>query len=169
MKDLAACAVTDQMCELLGELISLKSRLEAVLPEDLARLKERLRKLHPDGGPKRAADYDLFYRIGVILSRQREPLTMSQLSAALDVPMSTATRMVDWLVENNYVERLSDPEDRRVVRVALTDTGEELYQTINEFIKQRAGQVLSRFSPEEQEELVLLLRRLVQALAEVME
>lgn len=159
---------TDQIADIVGDLIRLKPRLKAVLPEDLARLKKRLGELHPEGGPRRAADYDLFYRVGVVLSRQREPLTMGELGEALTVPLSTATRMVDWLVESGYAERLPDLEDRRIVRVALTETGRALYQTINAFIRQRIEQILRQFTDEEREELVVLLRKLVKVVEEAM-
>ena len=46
---------------------------------------------------------------------------MGELSNALSLPFSTATRMVDYLVARGYIQRLSDTTDRRVVRVALTD------------------------------------------------
>jgi DNA-binding MarR family transcriptional regulator len=157
----------DEVVEILREVIQLKPRLKAMLPEDLARLKERLGELQPEGGPRRAADYDLFYRIGAVLSRQREPLSMGELSEALAVPLSTATRMVDWLVESGYARRLPDPDDRRIVRVALTVTGRELYQTISEFIRLRVEQILRRFTAEERKELTLLLRKLVVALEEL--
>jgi DNA-binding PadR family transcriptional regulator len=42
-------------------------------------------------------------------------------------PFSTATRTTDWLLNNGYVQRLTDPNDRRlVVCVELTEAGKEL-------------------------------------------
>ncbi len=52
---------------------------------------------------------------------------MGKLSEAAGVPPSTATRMVDWLVEGGYAERFANLEDRRIARVGLTETGRELY------------------------------------------
>ncbi len=158
---------TDQFVDILRDFLRLKPRLKVVLPEDLARLKERLDELHPEGGPRRAADYDLFYRVSGVLSRRREPLSMGELSEALAVPLSTATRMVDWLVESRYVERLPDPEDRRLVRVRLSETGRHLYHTIDGFLRQRVEQMLRRFTAEERQELVVLLRKVVQVLEEL--
>ncbi len=143
-------------------------RLKAVLPEDVARVKEGLAGLSPEGGHGRAADYELFCRIGLLLARATTPLTMSHLSEALAVPMSTATRMVEFLVDGGYVERLPTPQDRRVVRVALSPTGRELYQTINDFMRQRVALLLQRFSTEERQILVLLLRKVVAAIEEIL-
>ena len=153
--------------EFIRLLISIKPRLKLVLPGDLARLKERLGELHPEGGAKRAADYDLFYRVGIALSQHRGPMTMSELSEALLVPFSSATRMVDWLIESNYVGRVPDPEDGRIVRVRLTESGMILYQTINDFLTRRLEQILARFSPEERENLIALLRKAMIVLKEL--
>ncbi len=167
MSDPTLILPAEVISEFVRHLIQIKPRLKLMLPEDLTRLKEQLGELHPEGGAKRAADYDLFYRVGIVLSRQKEPVTMSELSEALSVPMSTATRVIYWLVESDYVERLPDPDDRRIVRIRLTEAGRELYTTINDFLRQRVEQILSRFTAEERETLVPLLRKVVDALEEL--
>ncbi|MCL5429295.1 MAG: MarR family transcriptional regulator [Chloroflexi bacterium] len=153
--------------EFIRQLISIKPRLKLMLPDDLARLKHRLRELHPEGGVKKAADYDLFYRVGIVLSGQQEPMTMSELSEALSVPFSSTTRMVEWLIESGYVKRLPDPEDGRIVRVSLTKAGQALYQTINDFLTRRLKQILSKFTPAERENLIALLRKGMDILKEL--
>ena len=150
----------------MRHFIRLKSRFASVLPADLAQLREKAGELYPEGSPGHEAGCNLFYRIGVVLSDAGEPLAMRELSEALAVPLSTATRMVDWLVKSAYAERLDDPQDRRIVRVTLTGNGRELYQSMNEFIADRIEQILRRLTAEERKNLVVLLRRLVQALEE---
>ena len=56
------------------------------------------------------------------ISRLGQP-TMSEVAGALELQPSTATGMVDDLVERGLVERCDDPDDRRVVRVTLTAKG----------------------------------------------
>ncbi len=153
-----------QLAAVWEDFLRLRPHLKVMLPDDLARLKERLAELHPGDTSRRVADYDLFYRIGVVLAAEREPMTMGKLSAALAVPLSTATRMVDWMVQSGYVERLPDPTDRRVVLVALTGPGRELYETINSYVRQRVERLLGAFGPEERDELIRLLRKLADAL-----
>jgi len=89
---------------------------------------------------------------------------MGELSHALDFPLSSATRIVDWLVKNDYAMRLDDPEDRRIVRVTLTEAGLEIYRTINEFFLQRIELVLRQFTPQEIEILRSVLSRIVDTL-----
>jgi DNA-binding MarR family transcriptional regulator len=104
---------------------------------------------------------DVFLTIGFVFSRQKEPITMGDMSRSLGVPFSTATRTADWLVNNGYVQRLADPNDRRVVRVELTEAGTELYRTINDLWLEGAEQILHNFSQEERKELGRLLGKLV--------
>jgi DNA-binding MarR family transcriptional regulator len=155
----------DQATEIVRDLICLRPHLKVRLPEDLARAKARLAKLRPEGKTKSGVDHDLLFQVGVILARQQEPLTMGEFGKALDVPLSTATRIVDWWVKSGYVERSRDPKDRRIVRVALTKAGRELVKTGNKLIRQRVELILRRFTAEERQTLVVLLHKLVESLA----
>ncbi|MFM8319656.1 MAG: MarR family winged helix-turn-helix transcriptional regulator, partial [Chloroflexota bacterium] len=55
----------------------------------------------------------------------------------------------------------ADPEDRRVVRVELTEAGKELFQVMNGLLLESAEQFLHNFSLEERKELGRLLGKLV--------
>ena len=144
-------------------LSRLRHRLRVVLPENLSRLEAQLDASYPLGRAESADDFDLLHRVGAILAQQREPVTMGDLGRALDVPLSTATRIVDWLVSNDYVQRQADLEDRRVVRVTLTAAGAEVYRAITAFVRERAERFLRRFTAEERACLVTLVRKLVDA------
>ena len=117
--------------DILLRLFYLRHRLRGKLPEQLLNLKANIQEHNLREKIEQVNDQDVFFTIGFIFSRQSEPITMGDLSRILGVPFSTATRTVDWLVNNNYIQRLADPEDRRVVRVELTGAGKELYEIIN--------------------------------------
>lgn len=53
-------------------------------------------------------------------------ITVSQLSKALSVHVSTASNLLDKLARAGLVERLRGEEDRRVVRLRLTDRGRDI-------------------------------------------
>ncbi len=166
MSDSVLISHTTQFMEIVRQFVRLRHRLRAVLPEDVAQARARFTKLSPEEQARGVIDYDLLYRVGVLLSIWQEPMTMGEVGQALDVPLSTATRIVDLLVENGYVQRVPDPDDRRVVRVTLTDTGLEMYRTIEGFIRKRVERLLQVLTPEEQETLIGLMRKLVEAFDE---
>src|SRR5271165_1385816 len=53
----------------------------------------------------------------------RGPITMTDFSELLGVPLSTATRMVERLIEKGLAIRSRIEDDRRVVRVDLSEEG----------------------------------------------
>ncbi len=53
-------------------------------------------------------------------------ITVSQLSQALSVHVSTASNLLDKLARAGLVDRLRGEEDRRVVRLRLTEKGREI-------------------------------------------
>lgn len=54
--------------------------------------------------------------------------TMSDYSERLNVSQSTTTQFTDQLVRRGFLTRLADPNDRRIIRLALTPHALELIQ-----------------------------------------
>jgi len=155
-----------EFMEIIRGFMTLRHRLKPVLPEEIARAKEQLSRLLPRGQEWNNHDFDLFFSVGAILIRRQAPMTMGELGQALDVPLSTATRIVDQLVKHEYAQRLPDQDDRRIVRVALTGTGAQMYQSIQGLFVSRLKQILGYFTADEQASLLALLRKLHNAITE---
>ena len=141
------------------------NRFEATLSKELSQIKESLQGMHPQREHQPDGNYELFYRACNSIYPD-DSITMSEFSNALSVPLSTATRIADWLVDNGYIQRLPDSDDRRVVRVALTDIGRELYEAIDRYIRQRIQQILSTLTSEEKTILLTLVSKVVVGLRE---
>jgi len=150
--------------ETAQRVFRLRNRFKLVVPDNLMVLRDRYLASTRGGKTGGANDFELFYKVGIIFSQHEKPITMSELSHELDVPMSTATRIMDWMVGNEYAQRLPDPDDRRIVRVALSASGLEVYRAINEFIVGRVRRFMRQFSPEECETSLSLLSRVLDAL-----
>ena len=141
------------------------NKFEGTLSKELAQIQDSLQGMHPHREWHPNANYELFYRACNSIY-PRGNITMSEFSNALSVPLSTATRIADWLVDNGYIQRLPDSDDRRVVRVALTDAGKELYEAIDRYIRQRVQQILSSLTYEEKTILLTLVGKVVIGLRE---
>jgi DNA-binding MarR family transcriptional regulator len=153
-------ATAEQFMNLIQRYMALRPRL--IPPKDVLQFKETMKSFK--GSDYKAGDHEFVFRILILLSKNEEPLTMSELSSDLNVPMSTATRIVDGLVQGGMVERVNDPNDRRVVRVGMSKNGRELYETGMAYSKQRITKLLENFSAEEQSQLVRLMNKLFDAL-----
>jgi len=57
--------------------------------------------------------------------RSHSPARMGSLAEELNIPISTATRVVDRLQQKGYVGRKKDPEDKRNIFVTLKKKGEK--------------------------------------------
>ena len=165
MDHFSGCLATRKdIGDILLRLFYLRHRLRGKLPEQLLNVQAKIQDHNLCEKIEQVNDRDVFFTIGFIFSRQSKPITMGDLSRILGVPFSTATRTVDWLVKNNYIQRLADPEDRRVVRIELTGAGEELFKVLNDLLLERTEQFLSNFSQHERKDLSRLLGKLVDSL-----
>lgn len=106
-----------------------------------------------------------FRRTGSFL-HQNPGSTMGQLSQAISVPLYTATRMVDSLVENGLADRLPDPDDRRIVRVIPTDNGRRIYEAMEARLAQDFQKIMACLTLDEQRTLIALLHKVAASLRE---
>jgi DNA-binding MarR family transcriptional regulator len=150
----------EQFIDLVQRYIRLRPRL--IHPEHVVQFKKKMASLKNAGYS--SEDHEFLFRIFALLSQNQEPITMSELSTTLNVPMSTATRIVDGLVKNDMAERVNDSNDRRIVRVGMSKNGRELYEMGMAYNKQRIAKLLKDFTAEEQEQLLKLMNKLFDAL-----
>ncbi len=85
---------------------------------------------------------------------------MRELADRARVALSTATGVVDKLVIKSLVHRERVDEDRRVVRVALTDRGRSLFDAIVEVHMTFSREMLAALNPDEREILLVLMRKI---------
>lgn len=82
------------------------------------------------------------------------PLRMGALAASLGFAVSAMTTVVDRLVERGFVERLADPDDRRVVICDLTADGREAINQCWRLGRDRLQPVMDLLDAEELERVV---------------
>jgi DNA-binding MarR family transcriptional regulator len=100
------------------------------------------------------------------IRRSGEPFTLSpkEISAAMMLSSGGLTGRLDKLEAAGFVERLPDPGDRRGLKVRMTDRGREVVEDSVRIGIEAQEEALSVLTPEEQEQLGALLRKLHGAL-----
>lgn len=83
----------------------------------------------------------------------KKELNMSELSNALGVEMSTATVHIDQLVSLGFISRIRSEADRRVVKVKLTDLGQQKGTEIMETLRKNIATVMNKVAPINQNAL----------------
>ncbi len=92
--------------------------------------------------------------------KKQGPLPMSAIAQALSYSKQSLTVIVDQLEKDGLVERLPDPTDRRVSKIALTDKGKSLMARRKEALKNRISVDLSHLSQKDLEHLALGLEEI---------
>jgi DNA-binding MarR family transcriptional regulator len=142
--------------QFLERFIFLRHKFKANLPENVEAFRSQVLEDNLSG---KASDH--FFLLGFLISRQGEPISMSEISRAMGIPLSTTTRVVDWFVRNGYATRLQTPEDRRIVRIALSASGAEIYQAMNGYMVAQAERILSQLEPADRDTLAQIMEKLI--------
>jgi DNA-binding MarR family transcriptional regulator len=89
-------------------------------------------------------------------------MTMTDLSEALGMPLSTATRLVERLITKGLVIRSGIKDDRRVVRVELSAEGNAMQKAFLGKRLEMSRSMLTPLSPGEREIFIELMRKITQ-------
>ena len=82
--------------------------------------------------------------------------TVSAVAQKGQVPLSTASWLVNNLVEQNYLVRETDQTDRRIQRLKLAERGEKVLHFLEDAFSAMALQRLNAANPEQASALVHL-------------
>ena len=96
------------------------------------------------------------------------PSRMTDLAAQMGTAPSTASGLVDRLVQMGLLERFDDPADRRQVLVRATPTAVEQVQAMSELNRDRLRTLLTRLDTVEDIETIERAIRLMTAAASEM-
>lgn len=86
-----------------------------------------------------------FPQLGAMMFLAEHPLcSMNELAGALDHSLSAVSGLVDRMVKNGWIRRERSPDDRRVVRVSLTEQGRRILQRV---LMERRRTYMRLFAP----------------------
>lgn len=102
----------------------------------------------------------IFYRLTRRLRSSPSGMNMRLIAEAMGVPVSSATRFVESMVQRGLFERHPDAHDRRLVIVQLTETGSRVFAAMDSNLRDLLGGMLSQFTPQERQQLLVLGSRL---------
>jgi DNA-binding MarR family transcriptional regulator len=107
--------------------------------------------------------------ISVLLVVKREgPISMTSIAHALSYSKQNLTKIVNQLVKEGFVERTSDPLDRRVQNIVLTEKGRSLMKERRERMKNKLMEDLSHLNDEELDYLYDTFERVKMALPKLL-
>lgn len=109
------------------------------------------------GGPLEDLTINELHAIEAIGTKGK---TMTETANKLNVTVGTLTTMVNHLVKKEYVERVSDEVDRRIVKLVLTRRGRLAYKIHDHFHYVMIKNMLSEIDESEYKVLIRALSSL---------
>jgi DNA-binding MarR family transcriptional regulator len=107
-------------------------------------------------------DYGLTSQQGQLLCvLMSQPYGMGELGAMLGLAKSSLTGLVDRTERRGLVQRVPDPDDRRAVKVALSEEGAKLVEPFYEETCRRVEALTADLGEADRQVLAGLLSRLV--------
>ena len=94
-----------------------------------------------------------------------EGIRHAELGNRLMLSKAPVTGMVDRLERDGYVQRVGDEKDRRVSRIIMTPKGEQVWWDVKKQLRESSQTLCSVLPGEEQEQLLSMLARLLNAAA----
>lgn|SRR5690625_2167064 len=91
---------------------------------------------------------------------QQTSCTSTEISQTFGVGKSAVTALINRLHEKKLVERIRDQEDRRIVKLSLTESGKTLVAQTEEKLYQVIAERLSHFEQSEIENYIKSLEKL---------
>lgn len=84
-------------------------------------------------------------------------IKVSEISSIMNIASPSVTQSINSLEENKYVQRSMDKDDRRVVRVKLTEKGEEAIKIAETALENMLNGLVEYLGEEKSNELTELL------------
>jgi len=106
------------------------------------------------------------YRLLGMLMKEGS-LSMSALGTRLYISKPYMTSLVDALIKDGLVERLSDLKDRRVINITITAKGIDQLENAKCLYKMSVKQIISGLNPQDLENLCISAEKVSSILSKI--
>ena len=97
---------------------------------------------------------------------RKTEVNMSMIADYINVPLNTATGIVSRMEKKKLIARYHSEDDKRVVKIAITDEGTRHIGSILKEIMRYVQVVMDRLTPEEMKTLFQTVTKIMEALEE---
>lgn len=92
-------------------------------------------------------------------------ISLNELAVLLNLENSTMSRTVNNLVASNLVKRDIDPKDRRYVTISLTESGNRLFESIEDEMNVYFSKIYDFIPSNKQQQVLESLQILLEAIS----
>lgn len=107
--------------------------------------------------------------LALVRLKRRPGASQSELADMMEIERAPAGKIVDRLEERGWIERRTDPGDRRINRIFLTELGERVHATISPIAVSTVADALGDLSANEISRVTTLMSRIKTRLVDLAE
>ena len=111
------------------------------------------------------SEYELLATLMLNLDDEKTALSVTEISNLLQITPAGVTHLVNPLEEAGYIERLPDPNDRRIVLIGLTDKGTETAEALIADVQEQLIGLINHLGEEDSQTFFRLLSRAIEFFA----
>lgn len=111
------------------------------------------------------SEYELLVILKLNIDDQKTAISVSEISNLLQITPAGVTHLINPLEEKGFIKRLSDPNDRRIVLVALTKKGTKTAETMIADIQKELIGLVNYLGEGDSMELARLMSRAIEYFA----
>ena len=89
-----------------------------------------------------------------------ETITSTKISNITGLTKGAVSKLIDRLVQKNYILRSESKQDRRFQNIVLTKTGKEIVPTLAQLADENDEDFFSKLNTEEKEQLLNLCKKI---------
>ena len=86
---------------------------------------------------------------------------MTEISGLLQITPAGVTHLINPLEEAGYIERLPDPNDRRIVRIGLTEKGTQVAKALIAEVQENLLGLVNHLGEEDSKTLLRLMSKAI--------
>lgn len=139
-------------------------KVDTDLVHELAGLVLKLRKLgrFPDNHDQyKHRQMHFLFSLSKLIQPGEKGVKASDMSDSLHITRGGISQTINELESAGLIERISDPTDRRVVLIAITDAGKKQMDDAFQFLQTKIARITSFLGEEDTRHLVRILNRMI--------
>ncbi len=106
----------------------------------------------------------MFQFVTLQMLKQEPDAKVSNFCSSMKISKSSATQLIERLVKAGFVKRSPSEEDRRVIKLAITEAGEKELVNLRNKVINKMSKVLSKISEKDLDELIRIQSNLIEIL-----
>jgi DNA-binding MarR family transcriptional regulator len=152
----------------MTKVLKMKEKTSTDLTQELFQLmkqfpRPKLKQSSIDGLTQ--SEYELLVMLVITLDKDKTASTVTEISNLLKITPAGVTHLINPLEQAGYIERLQDPNDRRIVRIGLTSKGTQVAEALILEVQENLIGLINYLGEEDSKTLIRLLSKAIEFFA----